>query len=140
MATMDPARRDALCARVIEAAIVAFGRQLRCGILKGSALKGDFIPHYSDFGVHLFVDPAAMQAVDVPRLDRALAFQAAFGQVDPRAYAVNACQVSFIAGGRYPDGWVKPIPGTYQVVYGEPPPGFAEADSADYVRSARVAG
>lgn len=136
MAVMDSTRRDALCARMIEAARAAFGEHLRGAILKGSALKGDFIEGYSDLDVHLFVDAAAMRGVDVPALDRALAFQKLFGSVEPRDYGVNSCQLFFVTWGRYPAGWVRPIPGAYEVIYGALPPGFTDLDPADYVRGA----
>lgn len=137
MSTLAAAARDALCALVLDAARSAFGDHLRAAILKGSALKGDFIPGYSDLDIHCFVDRAVMATPELPQLDYAFAFQAAFGGVEPRAYGVNSCQVYFLAWNDYPAGWVRPIPGTYQLIYGELPSNFTEVDPADYVVSSR---
>ncbi len=136
MSTMDPARRAALSGVVLGAMRAAFGDHLRGAILKGSALKGDFIPYYSDFDVHAFVDTAAMQTATVPAVERALAFQAAIGAVEPRDYGVNALQIFFIAWDRFPADWVKPLPGTYTLIAGELPAGFTDIDPADYLVSA----
>lgn len=137
MATLDPAIRTTLNRLIIAAGRKAFGDHFRGAILKGSAYKGDFIPYFSDYDIHTFIDDAAMAGPRLPIVEHALAFQEAFGDVNPHDYQVNQCQIYFIAWNRYPRDWVKPLPGTYTVIYGDLPPGFndfTEIERELYIR------
>lgn len=131
MATLDPSIREALNRRIIAAGRQAFGDYFRGAILKGSAYKGDFIPYFSDYDVHTFVDDAAMAGPRIPAIEYALAFQEAFGDVLPRDYQVNQCQIYFIAWNQYPLDWVKPLPASYTIIYGDLPPGFTDYTQDD---------
>ncbi len=117
----------------------AFGECLRCVILKGSALKGDFIPYYSDLDLHAFLSADALLDGRAPRRELALALQAGLGRLRPSDYGCNSFQVSFLDWSSYPDDWARPLPGTYTVVHGVLPPGFTEVSAADYLPHCRAA-
>jgi len=133
---LDKDRLDELVGHVLQAARTAFGPHLRAGILKGSAYKGDFFPGYSDLDVHLFIADEVMRSSRVPETSYALAFQEQFGTVRPEDYGISQCQIYFITWSHYPYDWVRPIPGTYRLIYGELPPGFDEVDVEEHRRNA----
>lgn len=120
---MPSAERAKLTSYVIEAAKTAFGDGLVGAIGKGSAFKGDFIPYYSDFDVHLFVDPDQVEMLDArtPALEHALRFQEALGSIEPETYRVSSIQAFVVDAYNYPADWTPPLPGTYSVVYGQAP-------------------
>lgn len=117
---MDPGTREELVGRIREAAEAAFGRGLRSLIVKGSVLSEDFIPGYSDLDVHVYVSPLFLRGKRAPELAPALDFQRALGSLDPAAYGLDSLQVIFVNAKEYPRDWQKPLPGTYELVYGEP--------------------
>jgi|GEM_PF-542156 len=133
-AEMPETQRSELASRVVDASLSAFGERLRGAILKGSAFKGGFIPGYSDFDLHLLVDGEAMEDARSPKAEFALRLQRALGRIDREPYRVNDIQVCAIQYGRYPQGWMPPLPGTFTCIYGTYP---GEWDSPDpkYVRS-----
>lgn len=51
---MAPELVNDLSAQMLDIAQDVFRGDLTAMIVKGSAIKGDFIPHYSDFDVHIF--------------------------------------------------------------------------------------
>ncbi len=106
--------------KIKEAALEAFQRGVRSIILKGSALKGDFIPGYSDLDVHVYVSSGFMQSERVPKLEPAIRFQRRIGGLDPERYGVSSFQVYFIDADQYPEDWQRPLPGSYRVIYGDP--------------------
>jgi len=121
---------------VVSACKESFGSSLECVILKGSAVKGDFIQGYSDFDFHVFLNPRAMETARVPKIGYALRFQKAFGHVRPADYGVSQFQIYFINSQRYPDDWLPPAEGTFKVVWGKPPSTIMEADDRTYVQQA----
>lgn len=123
--------------RIVAAAQTAFGPHLRCVTLKGSLLKGDFLPRYSDLDIHAYVDPEALEGDRTPKLDFALRFQEAIGPFDPDDSAVSQFQVYFLRADRAAEGWMPAVPGTYEVLYGEPPPALRDWEGYDYVAQAR---
>jgi len=130
--------RHECCARVVEAANNAFGPTFTGAILKGSALKGDFYPLFSDIDIHLLVDEEVLSAARVPRPHYALRLQEALAGIDPAAYQANSLQI-YCLGNRSPDDdWVRPFPGAYEVISGELPRGFDQVAPADYERKAPI--
>lgn len=117
---MDPEKKAEAVARIQEAARVAFGRGLRTILVHGSALTEDFVPGYSDLDVHIYVSPVFLRADRVPELEPAVDFQRALGALDPREYGVHAFQLIFLDAEQFPADWQKPLPGSYEVVYGGP--------------------
>lgn len=112
-----------------------FQDALTCAILKGSVYKGDFIPHFSDLDIHAFVRGIGRHRT--PTWAQSVAFQRRIGPLDPEAYTVNAFQVSFVDAEIYPEEWVPPWPGTYEVLTGAAPSSFARVDPAAYIHHAR---
>lgn len=131
--------RAALAGLLLAAGLEVFGDGLVTAILKGSAVKGDFVPGYSDFDMHLFLRSSVVPMVDgrTPALDRALAFQAAMGGLDPEAFGVSTIQVYFLDGPNYPSDRTPPIPGTYELVYGSLPPDLPQPQPDEIVTKAR---
>jgi hypothetical protein len=132
---LPPKLRDAL-ARLVAACRETFGDALRCVIVKGSALKGDFLFGYSDLDIHAFVDPEALVGDRTPTLDHALRFQEAIGGMTPRDAGASQFQVYFLRADRPPEDWTPAVPGSYAVVYGEPPPALTNWRDADFVGQA----
>ncbi len=127
-AEMPASSREELVARVLEAAEEAFGRHLRGAVLKGSALKGGFIPGYSDFDVHLLIDEAAMESPRTPKLEYAVRLQRGLGTIDRGPYRVHDIQVYAVSYETYPEDWVPPLPDTFACVYGAYPEAWDRPD------------
>lgn len=98
----------------------AFDGEIRAILLKGSALRDDFLPSYSDLDIHVYVPSSHMRGGRQPRLENALRFQRAIGGLDPADYGVSSFQIFFIDADNYPKDWSRPLKGTYEVVYGGP--------------------
>jgi len=129
-------RIDEAASLVVSACKESFGSSLECVTLKGSAVKGDFVPGYSDFDFHVFLNPEAMDSERVPKIGYVLRFQKAFGRVKPADYGVSQFQIYFINSRRYPADWVPPAEGTFRVVWGKLPSAIMEEDSQIYVEQA----
>ena len=121
---------------VVSACKKTFSNNLECVILKGSAVKGDFIPGYSDFDFHVFLNPKVMESKRIPKIDYALKFQKAFGHVKPEDYRVSQFQIYFIDSQHYPADWVPPAEGTFKVVWGRMPLAVMKVDNQVYVQQA----
>jgi predicted nucleotidyltransferase len=122
---------------VVSASKKAFSSSLECVILKGSVVKGDFIPGYSDFDFHVFLNPEVMDSERVPKTDYALRFQKSFGGVQPEDFGVSQFQVYFINSQNYPADWAQSVEGTYKVIWGKLPLAAMEADDQIYIQQAR---
>jgi hypothetical protein len=122
---------------VISACQTAFNENLECVTLKGSALKGDFIPGYSDYDYHVFLSPQAMDSERVPKTEYALRFQKAFGHIHPEDFGASQFQIYFINSQRYPPDWVPPVKGAFKVFLGKLPASAREADDESYIQNAR---
>ena len=122
---------------VVTACRKAFREGLVCVILKGSAVKGDFIPGYSDLDFHVFLKPEAMGGEKSPNLDDAITFQRLMGTINPQDFGASQFQVFFLNAEKYPKEWLPPTAGTYKVVWGTTPPTLQTLDDATYVRYAR---
>lgn len=133
---LPPEMREAIDA-IVRACRSAFGPHLRCVILKGSALKGDFVRNYSDLDLHAFVDPETLMSDRTPTLDYAMRFQAAIGGLEPRDVGASQFQVYFLRSDRPPAGWAPAVPGSYEVVYGEIPPALVNWKGFDFQGQAR---
>ena len=133
-----PARTEEAARLLLAALQACFPDDLRGVLLKGSTIKGDFVPGYSDLDLHVFLRPEAMIAPRAPHPVAAMRFQAAIGGLDPREFGCNSFQVIFLDWSRYPEDWARPVPGSYQVLLGELPPGFTEVSAENYRRHARA--
>lgn len=137
MSRMDVVLREQLCRRLVQAAHAVYGPDVHGVIIKGSCLTDDFIPYYSDFDMHLFISDEQLSAPRLPRIEHALAFQEAIGDIQPVDFQVSVLEIYFVpwfAG--YPSDWAKPWPGTYQVVDGAIPAGFTEVTVESYLQRA----
>jgi len=135
---LPPALRGSLNA-VVRACGDAFGPHLRCVIVKGSAVKGDFLPGYSDLDVHAFVSPEVLMSDRAPKLEYAMRFQEAIGGLEPRDAGASQFQVYFLPTDRPPEDWAPAVPGSYEVVYGEPPAALVNWRDFDYQGRAKQA-
>jgi len=121
---------------IVSACKKSFVSNLECVILKGSAAKGDFIPYYSDFDFHVFLNPKVMESERIPKINHALKFQKAFGHVKPEDYGVSQFQIYFIDSQHYPADWVPPVEGTFKVVWGKMPLAVMNVGNQVYVQQA----
>jgi hypothetical protein len=121
--TRDPREAAAVIA---EALRQVFGQHLQAVLLKGSVLKGDVLPFFSDLDVHALV--RGIGPGRAPPWSQAVAFQTHVGPLDPEAYGLSAFQVTFLDADRPDEPWVPPWPGTYEVLAGSmPAPGAVDA-------------
>lgn len=118
--SLDATLRDEAVTVIREAALEAFDSHIHAILLKGSALRDDFLPGYSDLDIHIYVPSSHMRGGRQPRLENALRFQRAIGALDPTDYGVSSFQVFFIDAEHYPEDWSRPLKGTYEVLYGGP--------------------
>ena len=121
---------------VVSACRAVFGPSLLCVTLKGSAVKGDFIPGYSDFDFHVFLKPDVMDGESAPKAEHAVRFQRTFGHANPEDFKVSQFQIYFINSEKYPEDWSQPVEGTYKSLWGSLPETAEELDDAAYVRLA----
>jgi hypothetical protein len=71
MGSITSPRVDEVVAHILPALRTVFGVHLRAAIVKGSVIKGDFIPFYSDLDIHVFLESAALLDGATPRADSA---------------------------------------------------------------------
>jgi len=128
---------DRAVALVVSASETVFGENLECIILKGSAVKGDFIQGYSDFDFNVFLKPVAMESERVPKVKEAIRFQKAFGAVNPEDFGASQFQIYFISSEKYPPDWVPPVEGTYRVFWGSLPSSARELKDSVYLSYAK---
>ena len=133
---LPPPLRDAV-SHLVDACRRAFGPHLRCVIVKGSAIKGDFMPGYSDLDLHAFVDPETLMSDRTPKLEYALRFQEAIGPLDPRVAGASQFQVYFLRADRTADDWTPSVPGSYEIVYGDLPRALREWKTFDFKGQAK---
>jgi len=122
---------------VVSACKEAFATSLECVLFKGSAVKGDFIQGYSDYDFHVFLKPDAMDGERAPKVDGAIRFQKAFGNVNPEDFGASQFQIYFINSEKYPVDWVPPVEGTYKIFWGNIPSTAKEFDDTTYLRYAK---
>lgn len=115
--------RDRLTTLMVDRIRAVFADGVLGVALQGSALKGDFVPGYSDFDLHVFVrsDRVAMLDSRTPHMELGLAFQAAIGDVDAVQFGCSSIQIFFVDALNYPADWAPPVPGSTLLVYGELP-------------------
>ena len=129
----EPLRRIELAAREV------FAPWLSCVLVTGSVLKDDFVPGYSDLDVRVFLAIEALQGTDgPPRLDLALAFRERIGDLRPAAHGFSEFQVNFRPFGDPASGRDLP-PGSYRLLYGEPPTFLGEITEQELLKSASCA-
>lgn len=129
--SLPPELRESLSA-VVRACRNVFGAHLQCVIVKGSAVKGDFLRGYSDLDVHAFVDPEVLMSDRAPKLEYAMRFQEAIGTLEPRDAGASQFQVYVLPADRPLEDWAPAVPGSYEVVYGGMPAALANWQDFDY--------
>lgn len=112
---------DELSDRLLMIAREVIGENLEAMIVKGSAVKGDFIPYFSDFDVHLFLSDSVMRGPLTPAQSIVIRFQELFSSIDVEAFQVSQVQVMMISADRYPPDWIPALPGSYRLVHGDLP-------------------
>jgi hypothetical protein len=123
---MDPALVDELSERMLGIAREVFGRAMVTMIAKGSAIKGDFIPDFSDFDLHIFADESVMRGPLIPSKSVAIPFQEYFSAIDIRPYRVSQIQVMVISAQDHPRDWIPAQPGSFRLIYGQLPDSLPE--------------
>lgn len=124
--------------KVIDAATTVLEDRVVAVVVKGSAINGDFIPYFSDFDAHIYVDETALRGPRSLSLEYTLRFQELFSNIEPDRYQVSQVQVIFLAATGRPDDWLPPVPGTYRVVHGSLPAGLTVLDEDMFERQARA--
>jgi len=130
--TRDPREAAGVIA---EALRQVFGQHLQAALLKGSVVKGDLLPFFSDLDVHALVRGIGPERA--PPWAQAVAFQRHVGPLDPEAYGLSAFQVTFLDADRPDEPWAPPWPGTYEVLVGSMPAAGA-VDAAPYLQRAEA--
>lgn len=121
---------------VVSACKAVFAEYLACIMLKGSAIKGDFIQGYSDFDFHVFLHSAVMDGERSPEVGRAVAFQKRIGEINPRDFGASQFQIFFLNARKYPEDWISPT-GTYQILWGKRPSCLKEVNDSAYLQHAQ---
>jgi len=96
---------------VVASSRKAFGEDLVCITLKGSALRGDFIQDFSDFDFDVFLKPEVMDNGRFPKIENAIEFHKSFGKIQPEDYRVSEFQIHFVNSEGYPSDWAPPVKG-----------------------------
>nr|ADQ54424.1 conserved hypothetical protein [uncultured marine crenarchaeote E37-7F] len=122
---------------VVSACEKTFTDNLVCITLKGSTIKGDFFPGYSDLDFHVFLKPEVMDGEKCPKVEGAIRFQKAFGNVNPEDFGVSQFQIYFINSKKYPSDWLPPVKGTYKIIWGKLPSTAREMDDLIYLHQAK---
>ncbi len=137
---MPDDQRASLTALLLAALTETFGPALQAAVVKGSAYKGGFIPGFSDFDLHAYLRSSLVPMLDprTPSLDFALALQSAIGKIDVKPFGAGEAQVYLIDAEHYPDDWTPPLPGTYELVFGELPSGLPKPDRGRLASEARA--
>lgn len=130
-----PHPRDAVPA-VVAALREVFDADLRCAILKGSVLKGDWIPYFSDLDVHAFADGVGEDRS--VHWSTAVALQERIGRIDPEPYLIHDVQLMLFGPAGYGPDMVPPPPGTYEVLYGAIPESFHRPQVVETLAVARA--
>ncbi|MGH2372529.1 MAG: hypothetical protein ACRDIC_03505 [bacterium] len=135
MGSITIPRVDEVVARILPALQSVFGPHLRAAIVTGSAIKGDFIPYYSDLDIHAFVDHTVLMDENAPRADLALAFQEAIGGLEPGEYGFGSFQIIFVSAD-YRADWAPHLPETYQSILGDARAIFGDLSPARFIAHA----
>lgn len=122
---------------VVSSSKTAFRDSLVCVILKGSAVRGDFIQGYSDLDFNVFLKPEVMDGEKSPKVEGAVRFQRALGDIDPENFGASQFQIYFIDSEKYPHDWVSPVEGTYRIFWGSLPSIAREMEESMYLSYAK---
>lgn len=121
--------------KIVSACRSTFREELHCVILKGSIVTGDFIPGYSDIDIHAYVEDRILEEGKVPKLEYALKFQEAVGQLKPEDAGVSQFEVYFLPADGKREGWNPPVPGTFRILYGYPVPAMKMPPLKEYLEN-----
>jgi predicted nucleotidyltransferase len=94
MTSTIEAARDHIAAELRD----VFGPLLHSAILKGSAVKGDFIPYYSDLDIHVAGEAFFTEVFDWPRRRGEAAYHRRLAQHGLRAMADIAARWREVQG------------------------------------------
>lgn len=120
-------RFQALADLCLGAVFAACGPSVRGAMVHGSCLpaelggKGGFIPGFSDFDFHVYLEPNRMRTTVECSLDTALALQERFSAVQAAAAGTAPVQLFCVSTARLPPSWSLPE-GAYHLLHGAMPP------------------
>jgi len=120
---------DAPMARVLETLKKVFTKNLSAVAVKGSVVRGDFIPYFSDLDIHVFANEKALMLGQAPRPEAAMALQEAIGELDLEAFQLSSIQLTFNNADRRPRTWSPSPPEVSRVLYGSLPPYDLSSDN-----------
>lgn len=115
------ARFDEPSREIVEACQRVFGTDLVAVIMKGSVVRGDFIPYYSDFDIHIFLHKNALEQERAPAFDLAMSMQATVGRIDLERLQISAVQVTYNNADSTPSSWSSTPPEVSRTLYGRSP-------------------
>ena len=110
---------------------------LEAVIVKGSAVRGDFIAGYSDLDVHIYLRSKALYSPRTPLPEQAVSFQRGIGGLKPEEYGVSFFQVNFLDASD--TDFLPPSGGPATFIYRKRDFGFGEIPESAYVEDAREA-
>ncbi len=109
---------EACWRRVIQTYNRVFDIDLRAVVAHGSAIKGDFIPDWSDLDMSTFLSPDTFGPCDLP-LNKTLATQATVNRFCVPQADFAYYQTYFHNTDAPPNPWVGFFPNTYRLLHGE---------------------
>ena len=122
-------KMDAPVARVLETLKKVFTKNLSAVAVKGSVVRGDFIPYFSDLDIHVFANEKALMLGQAPRPEAAMALQEVIGELDLEAFQLSSIQLTFNNADRRPRTWSPSPPEVSRVLYGSLPPYDLSSDN-----------
>lgn len=122
-------KMDIPVARVLETLKRVFTKNLSAVAVKGSVIRGDFIPYFSDLDIHVFVNETGLTSGQAPRPEAAMALQEVIGELDLEAFQLSSIQLTFNNADRRPKTWSASPPEVSRVVYGSLPPYDMNSDN-----------
>ena len=97
--------------------------------MKGSVVRGDFIPYFSDLDIHVFANEKALMLGQAPRPEAAMALQEVIGELDLEAFQLSSIQLTFNNADGRPRTWSASPPEVSRVLYGSLPPYDMSSDN-----------
>ena len=122
-------KMDAPVARVLETLKKVFTKSLSAVAVKGSVVRGDFIPYFSDLDIHVFANEKALMLGQAPRPEAAMALQEVIGELDLEAFQLSSIQLTFNNADGRPRTWSPSPPEVSRVLYGSLPPYDLSSDN-----------
>ncbi len=115
--------------KVLETLESVFTSQLSAVAVKGSVVRGDFIPYFSDLDVHVFLRETSLVQGQAPRAEAVIQLQEVVGQIELENFQLSSIQLTFNNGDRRPKSWIATPPEVCKVLYGSLPSYDLDSDS-----------